>query len=215
MKPLAFKMQRLVGRKAGGPKEKACEEDRIAAFREIVDAVLSGRINTAEDLESWKKAAASRLHLASLPGNADILAAARDEERERLKILVKKPTRTLSGVAVIAVMTSPARCPHGICVPCPGGVSIRGSYEQDRLQESGCGQDGCIDGKDSSMPSPQSYTGREPAALRAAQHRFDPYDQVAARLSQLHEIGHQVDKAELIIMGGTMTARPRATSTGL
>jgi len=78
-------------------------------------------------------------------------------------------------------MTAPARCPHGICVPCPGGISC---------------------------PSPQSYTGREPAALRAAQHDYDPYRQVTARLSQLEEIGHSLDKAELIIMGGTITSRP-------
>ncbi len=96
-------------------------------------------------------------------------------------MLVRKPTRTLSGVAVIAAMTSPTRCPHGICVPCPGGVAC---------------------------PSPQSYTGREPAALRAAQHCYDPYEQVRARLGQLAEIGHPLDKAELIIMGGTITSRP-------
>lgn len=160
------------------------------AFREIVDSILQGRIRTKDELEDWKKKAASRLSLSDLPGNADILALASPEERERLKLLVKKPTRTLSGVAVVAVMTSPARCPHGICLPCPGGVVGRMNEGQmDR-------------------PSPQSYTGREPAALRAAEHCFDPYDQVAARLGQLYEIGHPVDKAELIIMGGTMTARP-------
>ncbi len=103
------------------------------------------------------------------------------EERELLKMLVRKPTRTLSGVAVIAAMTSPARCPHGTCVPCPGGIE-------------------CV--------SPQSYTGREPAALRAEQHGYDPYAQVTARLGQLDEIGHPLDKSELIIMGGTMSSRP-------
>jgi len=90
-------------------------------------------------------------------------------------MLVRKPTRTLSGVAVIAAMTSPARCPHGTCVPCPGGIFCN---------------------------SAQSYTGREPAALRAAQHSYDPYQQVRARLAQLQEIGHPLDKAELIIMAG-------------
>jgi len=45
--------------------------------------------------------------------------------------------------------------------------------------------------------------------LRAFQHRYDPYDQVRARLTQLEEIGHPVDKAELIVMGGTFSARER------
>lgn len=152
-------------------------------LRDIVDAIVSGAIRSEEDLEKAKRALAATLNLSEIPGNPDILAAARPEERGRLKLLVKKPTRTLSGVAVIAVMTSPARCPHGICVPCPGGV----------LGER------C---------SPQSYTGREPAALRAIQYNFDPYAQVAARLKQLSEIGHPVDKAELILMGGTITSRP-------
>ena len=150
-------------------------------LRRIVDAILSGEISSEAALEARKKKASSSLGLSSLPSNADILALAGPEERERLKMLVRKPTRTLSGVAVIAAMTSPARCPHGICVPCPGGISC---------------------------PTPQSYTGREPAALRAAQHGYDPYAQVRARLSQLDEIGHPLDKAELIIMGGTITARP-------
>jgi elongator complex protein 3 len=150
-------------------------------LRRIVEAILAGVIKTQADLESHKKDVSSRLVLSTLPSNADILGVASTHERERLKMLVRKPTRTLSGVAVIAAMTSPARCPHGICVPCPGGIHCS---------------------------SAQSYTGREPAALRAAQHDFDPYCQVTARLSQLAEIGHPLDKSELIIMGGTITSRP-------
>jgi elongator complex protein 3 len=146
-----------------------------------VDAILTGEIASEADLESRKKDFASKARLSSLPSNADILGTATLQERERLKMLIRKPTRTLSGVSVIAAMTSPARCPHGTCVPCPGGISC---------------------------PSPQSYTGREPAALRAGQHGYDPYNQVRARLGQLNEIGHPLDKAELIIMGGTITSRP-------
>ena len=55
--------------------------------------------------------------------------------------------------------------------------------------------------------SPQSYTGSEPAAMRAEMHGFDPFLQVRARLNQLQAIGHDVDKIDLIIMGGTFTAR--------
>ncbi|HUS75658.1 MAG TPA: tRNA uridine(34) 5-carboxymethylaminomethyl modification radical SAM/GNAT enzyme Elp3 [Methanothrix sp.] len=161
----------------------ACRDDKALGFelRRIIDAILAGEIKTQTDLESYKKDASSRLALSSLPSNADILGFAPPDERERLGMLVRKPTRTLSGVAVIAAMTSPARCPHGTCVPCPGGIF---------------------------SVSPQSYTGREPAALRAAQHDYDPYRQVTARLAQLEEIGHPLDKSELIIMGGTITARP-------
>jgi len=156
--------------------------DRLAAgLRSIAQAVLEGEIKDEAALEKAKKRLSAQLGLATLPSNADILGQARAGEREALKMLVRKPTRTLSGVAVVAAMTSPALCPHGTCVPCPGGVLNL---------------------------SPQSYTGREPAALRACQHRFDPYKQVRARLAQLDEIGHPLDKCELIIMGGTITSRP-------
>ncbi len=157
------------------------EAAKTREIRGIVDAILAGRVEGQAGLEALKKDVSARLGLSSLPSNADILACSSAQERQRLKMLVRKPTRTLSGVAVIAAMTSPARCPHGICVPCPGGIF-------------------CL--------SPQSYTGREPAALRAAQHDFDPYRQVAARLGQLEVIGHSLDKSELIIMGGTFSSRP-------
>lgn len=156
--------------------------DRVS-LRRIVEDLLAGEIRDEAGLEARKKAFASEHRLSSLPSNADILAAARPEERAMLKMLVRKPTRTLSGVSVIAAMTSPARCPHGTCIPCPGGIAC-------------------------DTASPQSYTGREPAALRAGQHSYGPYDQVRARLCQLDEIGHPLDKAELIIMGGTITSRP-------
>jgi len=137
------------------------------------------------DLDKWKRKAGREFGLSNLPKNAEILTMAEDGERDLLKLLVRKPTRTLSGVAVVAAMTSPAPCPHGVCIPCPGGVSRR-------------------DGG----PTPQSYTGREPAAMRAIQQQYDPYRQVKTRLSQLHEIGHPLDKVDLIIMGGTITSRP-------
>jgi elongator complex protein 3 len=50
--------------------------------------------------------------------------------------------------------------------------------------------------------------GREPAAMRAFEFQFDPYAQVSSRLKQLNTIGHDVSKAELIVMGGTFSARP-------
>lgn len=159
-------------------------EDMQAACRELVEKIVSGDVSTQIELNRAKKTVSIAHHLPKLPRNSDILAAAVSEEYGLvLGILQKRPMRTLSGVAVVAVMTSPYKCPHGKCVPCPGGV-------------------------DSIFNSPQSYTGAEPAALRAIQENYDPYRQVTARLTQLKQIGHELDKVELIIMGGTMTARP-------
>jgi elongator complex protein 3 len=94
----------------------------------------------------------------------------------------RKPTRTLSGVAVVAVMTAPARCPHGRCTYCPGGVDLG---------------------------SPQSYTGEEPSALRGAQFHWDAEAITRHRLETLRTIGHPTSKVEVIVMGGTFPARPR------
>lgn len=123
-------------------------------------------------------------HLPIVPKNSLILSyAGPDERRALLAELRVKPSRTLSGVAPVAVMTSPYPCPHGICLPCPGGP-------------------------DHIFNSPQSYTGEEPAAKRGREHEYNPYSQTNTRISQFEKLGHPIDKAELIIMGGTITARP-------
>jgi len=118
------------------------------------------------------------------PPNSEIIRYATEEEkRELIPILRKKPVRTISGVAVVAVMTSPEKCPHGKCIFCPGGInSVFGDV-------------------------PQSYTGREPATMRGLMYNFDPYVQTKERIRQLEKIGHPTDKIELIIMGGTFPAR--------
>ncbi len=158
------------------------EEFKLAC-RELVELVLAGDITSLGELNRAKKAISSRYNLSKLPRNSDILAAAGDDEKELVReTLQRKPVRTISGVAVVAVMSSPYKCPHGLCVPCPGGP-------------------------ESIFESPQSYTGYEPAALRALQQDFDPYRQVTARLTQLKQIGHPIDKVELIVMGGTFTSR--------
>lgn len=159
------------------------EADYNRACRNILEKVLAGEIKDEDQLNKVKKDVSKLYHLASLPRNGDIIMQGTPEEQALIKeFLRRKPVRTISGVAVIAVMTSPAPCPHGVCLPCPGGPN-------------------------SSFKSPQSYMGREPAAMRAIQHEFDPYSQVQSRLSQLKEIGHDVEKVELIVMGGTFSAR--------
>ena len=50
---------------------------------------------------------------------------------------------------------------------------------------------------------PKSYLSNEPACQRAERNFFDPYLQVQARLKALHEMGHNTDKVELIVLGGT------------
>lgn len=145
------------------------------AYRFIINEILEGRIKTNKDLEKAKHRACKEFNLPQFISNAQILENASIEERIKIAPLIKKkPTRTLSGVAVVAVMCQPHQCPHGRCIYCP---------ESDK--------------------APPSYTGEEPAALRARRYKFNPYLQVYNRLMQLESIGHPLDKVELIIMGGT------------
>jgi len=55
---------------------------------------------------------------------------------------------------------------------------------------------------------PKSYLANEPGAQRALHHAFNPYDQTYQRLLTFHQIGHDVSKVELIILGGTWSVYP-------
>lgn len=145
------------------------------ACRFIIDEILAGKIRNKKELEKVKLQACRDFKLMEFMSNSLILEAATSEERRIISPLIrKKPTRTISGVAVVAVMCRPHKCPHGRCTYCP---------ESDI--------------------APPSYTGEEPAALRARMYNFDPYLQTYNRLLQLESIGHPLDKVELIVMGGT------------
>ncbi|MBI2052836.1 MAG: hypothetical protein HYT34_01160, partial [Candidatus Ryanbacteria bacterium] len=57
---------------------------------------------------------------------------------------------------------------------------------------------------------PQSYTGHEPTTMRAIRNNYDSYLQVFNRLEQYIILGHNCDKIELIVMGGTFPALPES-----
>jgi elongator complex protein 3 len=154
----------------------------VRVCEDLVERILSGDLDR-DDLEAAKLDACSEHSAAKVPKNADILDHAPAERRDEVRAVVRrKPVRTASGVSPVAIMTSPHLCPHGKCLYCPGGPA-------------------------SEFGSAQSYTGHEPAAARGEQNDYDPYGQVTLRLEQLRHIGHPVEKVELILMGGTMTAR--------
>lgn len=147
--------------------EKSC--------RIIIEEIINNKIKTRQELEIRKRELCRSRKLKTFMSNSSILKYASSKEKELVSdILRKKPTRTLSGVAIVAVMCKPHKCPHGRCFYCP-----------------------------ESNTAPPSYTGEEPAALRGRMFEFHPYVQCFNRLKQLHKVGHPVDKVELIIMGGT------------
>lgn len=127
---------------------------------------------------------ARRHGLSVVPRVCDVIACIPAGNMALVSAMRVKPVRTASGVAVVAVMCKPHRCPHialtgNVCVYCPGGPDSPFEY------------------------STQSYTGYEPTSMRAIRARYDPSSQARARLSQLQRLGHSTDKVEYIIMGGT------------
>lgn len=151
-------------------------EQENEALQEICRKIDDGTIKNRKDLSSAKRMVAIKYKLKRIVKNSDIISFYGGS----VDFLQRKPTRTMSGVAIVAVMARPARCPHGKCTFCPGGP------END---------------------SPQSYTGHEPAAMRAIQNKYHPFLQTYKRIEQLRAIGHPTDKIELIIMGGTFPSQ--------
>jgi len=64
--------------------------------------------------------------MSRVPKIVDIISAIPENYKNKLLPYLKaKPVRTASGIAVVAVMSKPHRCPHiattgNICVYCPG-----------------------------------------------------------------------------------------------
>jgi elongator complex protein 3 len=101
-----------------------------------------------------------------------------DKEKRLIRLLRKRAVRTMSGIAPVAVLTKPYPCP-GNCVFCPTEKDV-----------------------------PQSYLSNEPAVMRAIRCSYDPYIQVQDRLRALTDNGHEPNKIELIVIGGTWSYLP-------
>ncbi len=107
----------------------------------------------------------------------------KNQIKQLSQLLKTKPQRTISGVSPLAIMSKYHPCPHGRCTFCPGGEYSR-------------------------FKSPQSYTGHEPASMRAFRNDFDAFLQTFDRLHQYILNGHIPQKNEVIVMSGTFLSFP-------
>ena len=162
------------------------KELTIKTIAEIVNHLITSYEKGEHiNLTKLKNHISRKYKLAKMPKLTDIISALPDTFRDKLTPYLKaKPVRTASGIAVVAVMCKPHRCPHialtgNICIYCPGGPDSDFEY------------------------STQSYTGYEPTSMRAIRARYNPYIQTKDRIEQLKKLGHDTDKVEFIIMGGT------------
>ncbi len=158
----------------------------VVTISDIVsELMMAYRQGRAVNMLRLKQDAAAKNRLQGVPKLTQIIAGVPEQYKKQLLPLLKaKPVRTASGIAVVAVMSKPHRCPHiamtgGVCVYCPGGPDSDFEY------------------------STQSYTGYEPTSMRAIRARYDPFLQTKSRVDQLQKLGHSTDKVEFILMGGT------------
>jgi elongator complex protein 3 len=154
---------------------------------DFIKEILKKKPKTEKELLSLKRAAAKKDGRPILRNSEvsreyfSLLAAGKIKADETLeKLLRTRSVRTLSGVAPVAVLTKPWKCP-GNCAFCPTEKDV-----------------------------PKSYLSNEPAVMRAIRSKFDPYEQVRTRLEALEINGHRPEKIELIVIGGTWSVLPTA-----
>lgn len=161
------------------------ENKNINKYKEEIEKIL----NEIETIQPWKSDSLQKI-LRKYPKDGNKMFA-KDELVHIYNLLKKekgfeseiveerirmKPTRSNSGVTVVTVLTKPYPCP-GNCIYCPSEPNM-----------------------------PKSYIASEPGAQRALTNKFDPYAQVFNRLVALKKIGHNIEKVELIILGGTWSS---------
>jgi elongator complex protein 3 len=149
------------------------------ACRSIAEQIEGRNLLSVKQALKVVREVASIYHLNTMPRNEHIMQYFQDSRYRHL--LMVKPAKTASGVAVVAVMPKPYGCPHGRCTYCPGGIEFN---------------------------TPLSYTGTEPATKAAQKFSYDPYLQVRSKLEQLRSRGHDTGKTEIVIVGGTFPFMP-------
>ena len=159
------------------------EEPIQKAVSYIVGRMVEAEVLTRDRVEKLKKEAAREFSLDRYVSNNEILAALPRRLRPSFQEMLRvHPRRSASGIVVVTAFTRPLPCPHGTCVFCPGGPRFG---------------------------TPQSYMRDSPGMRSALASEFDPYEQVRKCLAKYEANGHQTDKVETIIEGGTFIADPR------
>ncbi|KNH06082.1 histone acetyltransferase-like protein [Perkinsela sp. CCAP 1560/4] len=174
--------------------ERAESSQSVSEFVPFVKEMLGADPRTQADVEvsmkklrkKYKRAATKNVLLAAYRNYLETSNGSRNAVLENY--LIKKSVRSSSGVLVITVFTSPYPTVNGEvqnfscqwnCYYCPN--------------EPG---------------QPRSYLLNEPGVRRANMNAFDAVNQFQDRLRNLVEIGHEADKVEILVLGGTWESYP-------
>ncbi|MFH1456946.1 MAG: tRNA uridine(34) 5-carboxymethylaminomethyl modification radical SAM/GNAT enzyme Elp3 [Patescibacteria group bacterium] len=146
----------------------------------IIQDLIKNNPKTSKDFLAWKRKISKKYNISLLKNSEIIDVGTRHgvfkKNSKLLTLLKKRAVRTSSGVSIITVLTKPYKCP-GNCIYCPSEPKM-----------------------------PKSYLSNEPAAQRAFKLKFNAIKQVQMRIKALEANGHQVDKIELLVLGGSFTA---------
>jgi len=102
------------------------------------------------------------------------------------KFIISVPSRSRSGVVVVAIQSKPLDS-------CPADCH----YCSDETIKNGA-----------KIDMPRSYTSESPASLRAIRNGFDAVRQIIDRITSLYYQGHDISKVELMVLGGTWSNYP-------
>jgi len=116
-----------------------------------------------------------------------------ENDYDFMHLLINKPIRSSSGVLVVTVFTSPF----------PSWMENGEIKTQKFSCEWNCYY--CPNEPN----QPRSYLLKEPGVMRANQNNFDVIKQFNSRIHNLEEMGHPVDKLEILILGGTWESYPK------
>ncbi|HPC34820.1 MAG TPA: hypothetical protein PLP73_04070, partial [Candidatus Absconditabacterales bacterium] len=153
---------------------------------EIIELNSQNKV-TLDEFKNIKRMFSKKHKLSDIPTNIklirayhQLLKAKKISKNIDIENLFKKRSiRSDSGIVAVQVLTKPYPCP-GQCIFCPNEKGM-----------------------------PKSYISTEPGAMRAALNQFDPIRQVYNRLLSLNMTGHQTDKIEMIVLGGTWDFYPK------
>lgn len=159
-------------------------------LEELVVEALKKDIRSQKQLQALKNDFCKRYSMSS-PTNISLIKTYRrlikagivQQDYLFSKLIRKRKIRSQSGIANITVLTKGYSCP-GNCIFCPTEPKM-----------------------------PKSYLSNEPAMMRAILNDFDAYRQVTNRLKGLDRTGHNTEKIEIIVAGGTFSYYPKQYQT--
>ncbi|MFA7277891.1 MAG: tRNA uridine(34) 5-carboxymethylaminomethyl modification radical SAM/GNAT enzyme Elp3 [Candidatus Gracilibacteria bacterium] len=167
-----------------------CDMPINDTLKQLVKQAMELKVKDQKSLQVLKNQYSTHYKVGA-PTNMELVEAYREMCKEKgvktdsefMKLLRKRGVRSMSGIVSITVITKAFPCP-GKCIFCPTEPNM-----------------------------PKSYLSNEPAIMRAILNDFGAYEQTLNRIDSLQRTGHDTDKVEIIVSGGTFSFYPHAYQT--